>query len=208
MFSQLLSTFISGLITRITTTFNGWSHIKFYFISFLIFIFALGVLYKDTVMMVTQDLIANQIRFRECRDIIGLTDYMNNVVTRDTTVASYTIYLYQPVNNSIYKKLIISSDKLIMRSPLLQGIYLKTQPTINKELLDHDYYLADYNEFMKHPDTQFWNNFSSDTRIIYALKLDSKVIGEIWIRFDVAPTPLQLEKVLKEISPIMYNYII
>ena len=158
--------------------------------------------------MLAQDLISEQIKFRECRDVIGLNKYMSEIVSKDQVVSTYSIYLYQPINNAIYKKLVISDESIIMSSPSLQGIYLKTQPTINRELIEHSYYLADYNEFISHDDTRFWSSFSNNTRLIYGLKIENKVIGEVWIRFNKDPTPLELERVLKEISPVMYSYIL
>jgi len=208
MFTQIINSIINGTITKLITTYHNWSHLKFYFVVSLIFLLLLGFLYKDTVVMLASDLISNQIQFRECRDIEGLSKYMNETVKKDKIINSYTVYLYQPINSSIYKKLVVSDDTIIMHSPVLQGIYLRTQPTINKELELHSYYLANRDEFMSHEDTKYWSMNGADTRLGYALKIDSKVIGEVWIDFKVNPTPLELERVLKEVSPALYTYIL
>lgn len=208
MLTQFLTSLLNGLADKIVQAFSSWTHIKFYFIACLIFLFSIGLVYRETITMTIQTAVFNEIRFRECRDIMGLSLYMDKVCKRDIIIEAYSIYLYQPINNSTYKKLILSNDLIVMRSPALQGVYLSTQPTINQELTQHDYYLADYREFMSHKDTEFWADFSNHTRLCYRLKLDDKLIGEVWIRFKSPPSPLELEKTLKEISPLMYNYII
>jgi hypothetical protein len=208
MLSQFIGSLLSSITNSIVSAFHSWSRVRFYFLTILIFLFAIGFLYKDLVATTVQTMVFNEIKFRECRDIVGLTGYMTSTSKKDTIIEAYTIYLYQPVNNSIYKRLVISNDPVVMKSPMLQGIYLNTQPTVNTELIEHDYYLANYDEFMRHPDTQFWSDFSKHTRLAYALKLNGKVIGEIWIRFKADPTPIQLENTLKDISPILYNYIL
>lgn len=208
MLSQFLNAVMSSVINRVVTTFHAWSHIKFYFIGTLILIFSLGLVYRDVVTMTIQNVIFDQIRFRECRDLLGLQKAFDNIISKDTLVTKYVVYLYQPINNSFYKRAILTNDEIIMSSPSLQGIYLKNQPTLNKELSEHDYYLMAVLDAAKHQDLQFMIDISMDTRLFYALKVNGKVIGEICVRYKHPPSALEVEQSLRELSPLLYNYIL
>jgi hypothetical protein len=207
MLIQFLTSLFNSIINTIVTAFQ-WSHFKFYFIAVLLFLFSVGFVYRDIVTMGIQNIVFNQIRFRECRDLIGLQDKCEAMVKKSKIVQSYAIYLYQPINNAFYKKIILTNSKDIMKSPALQGIYLKDQPTINRELTQHDFYLVDPVEVSKHTDLQYLIDINPNPCLFYSLKVDNKVIGEVMIRFDHKPTILEIEDVMKDISPLLYNYIL
>lgn len=208
MLSQFLNALMSSIVNRIVSAFHSWSHIKFYFIGTLIFLLSLGFIYREVVTMTIQNVVFNEIRFRECRDLLGLQKAFDNILVKDTILTKYVVYLYQPINNSFYKKAILTNDEIIMSSPSLQGIYLKDQPTLNKELNTHDYYMVAVLEAARHPDLQFMIDISMDTRLFYALKVNGKVIGEISVRYKHPPSVLEVEQTLRELSPLLYNYIL
>ena|ERR1041385_731361 len=208
----MFTSIINAIVGAITSTFtNAALHIrsiKFYFVAVLIFLLALGVVYKDSITMGVQSALFSQVKFRECRDLLGLERQFETILKADTNIDRYGVYLYQPINHSVYKKLILTNSEIAMRNPNLQGIYLKDQPTLNNELLLHDYYIVDNEELRKHADAQSMFDVSSQTRLFYALKVNGVIMGEIVVRFKHTPTPLDIDKALREISPLLFNYII
>jgi hypothetical protein len=208
MLSQFISALFNTIFARIANTFNGWSHVKFYFITGLIFFFSLAFIYRDSITMSVQTVIYNQIQFRECRDVIGLQKAFDGIIAKDTIIQSYGVYLYQPINNAFYKRVVLTNSENVMRSPSLQGIYLRDQPTLTAELKQNDYYIVDQKEAVRHPDLQYMIDISTDVRMFYALKLDGKLIGEIGVRFKHPPSTTELEQVLKDLSPLLYEYIV
>lgn len=208
MLAQLLMSFYNALTARAVNAIHGWNHAKFYFIATLIFLFSIGFVYREVVTTTINDVVFNQIKFRDCRDILGMQKEFDSISKRNPIIYSYAVFLYQPINNAFYKKVVLTNSENIMRSPALQGQYLKDQPTINKELAEHDYYIIDKKEALTHDDLRFLLDISDDTRLVYGLKINSKVVGEIGIRFKHAPSTLELEDVMKDLSPLLYNYIL
>lgn len=208
MLSQLISSLISNTISGIVTTFKGVKAVRFYFIAVLTFLLIVGYMYKESIDMAAQVAFFNQVKFRECRDVIGLQEAFDKILKKDTVVDKYALYLYQPVNNSFYKKIVVTNSTNIMKSPALQGIYLKDQPTLNQELRLHDYYLIDERESITHEDLKYIAQLSPQPCLFYALKVDNKIVGEIAIRFKSTPSIPQIEDVLKDISPLLYNYVL
>lgn len=198
--------FLNYLFDNVVEAIKDLKGFKFYFVVILVFLFATTYMCKDAITLYVKS--HTDIQFRECRDAAGLSKALDIVIKEDTVTTSYIVYLYEPINNSIYKRMVVTDNLNVLHSPALQGIYLNTQPTLSKELQDHDYYLADNIEIAKHPDTQYWLSFGNETILVYALKANGKVIGEIWFKFKRSPTPLELEKVLRKTTPLLYNYIL
>lgn len=208
MLTQLLGSLINSIVTGVATTFRGVRAFRFYFIACLIFLGTIGYMYKDALNMAAQVAFFNQVKFRECRDVIGLQDAFDKIVKKDTIVDRYGLYLYQPINNAFYKKIVVTNSINVMKSPALQGMYLKDQPTLNQELHTHDYYFIDEREALSHEDLKYIAELSPKPSLFYALKVDNKIIGEIGIRFKSTPTIPQIEQVLKDLSPLLYNYVL
>lgn len=198
--------FLNYLFNNVVEAIKDLKGFKFYFVVLLIFLFATTYTVKDSLTLYVKT--HTDIKFRECRDVGGLTTAMTDIMKHDTIVDSYSVYLYEPINNSIYKRVIVTNNVNVLHSPALQGIYLNTQPTVNRELEEHDYYLANYTEIAKHPDTQYWLNFGTATRLAYALKVNGKLVGEIWFKFRRDPTPIELDHLLRAATPLLYNYIL
>lgn len=208
MLTQLIQAITSGITNGVISLVQNWSGSKFYFIALLVFLLSLGIVFREPITILVQGTIFNEIQFRECRDIVGLKKSFDTILIKDTTVSKYVVYLYQPTNKSLYKRAVLTNDEVIVTSPSLQGMYLKDQPTLNKELVDHSYYIIDRLEAAKHPDLQYIIDISADSRLFYALKVNGKIVGEIVIQFKCPPTAIETEKILKDLGPLLYNFIL
>lgn len=199
-------TFLNYLFDNVVEAIKDLKGFKFYFVVILIFLFASTYAIREPLTLYIKS--HTDLQFRECRDISGLNKAMEDIMKKDTVVDSYTVYLYEPINNSIYKREIASNDGNVLHSPTLQGIYLSTQPTTNRELDEHDYWLITPTEMAKHPDTQWFLSFGFQTNLAYTLRNNGKVIGEVWFKFKRDPTPIELDNVLHHAAPLLYNYIL
>lgn len=208
MLAQLITAIGTGIGNGMTNLIQNWNGNKFYFISLLVFLLGIGIVFREPITILVQGTIFNEIQFRECRDLIGLKKGFDTILTKDTIVSKYVVYLYQPTEKSTYKRAVLTNSEVIMNAPSLQGMYLKDQPTINRELTEHSYYITNKEEALKHPDLQYLIDISDHYRLFYALKYNGKILGEIAVRFKQPPTIVQIETVLKDLSPLLRNYII
>lgn len=179
---------------------------KFYFVTLLLFILIATYTIRDSLTLYVKT--HTSIEFRECRDIPGVTTAMAAIEKRNPLIKGYSIYLFQPKNNAIYKRLVLTDDPIVKGATSMQGIYLRDEPTVNIHLEQDSYYLITRDEALKHIDTQEIADLNLTPVLFYALKSNNAVIGEINLRLDHSPTPQELDKILKELSPILYNYVV
>jgi len=181
------------------------SGMRFYFIVSLIFLLVIGSLYKDTISVAVKDVTFSRVEFRECRDLKGLEVALESLSKRDSLIKNFSVYIYQPKTRSYYKKVIITNDDLVKTTTSLQGSYIEDQPNINQKFEEGDYMLL--NATSEEADSKYLRALGIDHMLIY--KLHDKVdIGEIHLRLNHAPNPIELQTLLKALSPLLYIYVI
>lgn len=198
--------FLNYLFDNLVEAIKDLKGFKFYFVVVLVFIFSVTYTVKDSLTLYIKT--HTNIEFRECRDQQGLQTAMTKFEASNPLCKGYTVYLFQPKNNSIYKKLVVSDDSVILHTPLMQGVYLKDEPTINIRLNEDSYYLLTHDEAIKHIDTQVLADLNLTPVLFYALKVNNVIVGEINLNLDHMPTPAELDKMLKDLSPMLYSYVI
>lgn len=183
---------------------TGW---RFYFITILLFFTALGYGFKDSLDVLIRNYMFQNMEFREPKNKDGLEKAIIGTLLRHPEIIKYGVYLYQPKEASYYKKLILTNSVVAKSSPALQGIYLKDQPSINKVFVDKEYYIVTSKE-MEKPDLVYLKHLNNTWVLFYKLSSNGKPIGEIVLSFYSEPLPAELDLVLKELSPLIYMYII
>lgn len=207
MLGQILIAFINSIVSIIVTGFRKIHGAKFYFISILIALLTLSVIYKDTIEISVKGRLFSATDFREARNPYALQTAMDELVKKDTNVMSYGVFLYEPKNQSFYKKLILTNSEIAKNSPALQSAYLKDQPSINAALDVNGYYLIDDIELAK-PDLKVLKDLGVVSALYYRLTSNGIPVGEITLRFKEKPTAHELDTLLKTLSPYLYTYII
>lgn len=178
---------------------------RFYFVVVLIFFLLLGNIYKDPVTVAIKEISLSQVEFRECRDLRGLEITLNELNKKYRFIDSYGVYLYQPTDKSYYKKIILTNSDIIKSTVFLQGSYIIDQPSINEKLKNNDYFVIQ--EGSSDTDTKFMKEMNIDYLFVYKLHR-KEVIGEIVLLMNRKPNPIEMEALVKDISPILYRHII
>jgi hypothetical protein len=207
MFTQLLVTIVNGITSRVVSTYNNFSDLKFYFTVIMAAFLALAYVYKDTIDLTLRNHAYSLTEFRECRNISGLEKDLSSLLVSNPNVVRYGVYLYEPKNQSFYKKLVLTNSEIAKNSPSLQSIYLKDQPSINEVFKTNPYYLVDRVD-MEKPDLKYLADISTGCVLFYKLTVNGVTVGEINLRFINKPTPAELEDTIRKLSPLMYLYII
>lgn len=208
MFGQLLTAFFSAVINRVVTTFKLLGNAKIYVIGLFITIISLSLIFKSTIEITIKGKLFSATDFRECRNPYALQTAMDNIAKQDTNITSYSVFLYEPKNQSFYKKLIITNNDVARESPSLQMRYLKDQPTINTSLDANGYFLIDPIDLSTHPDLKLLKDLGVTDVLYYRLSSNNVAVGEIELRFKHRPSPQELDTLLKTVSPFLYTYII
>ncbi len=208
MFTTVLTTFLNAIAGRVASTLQGFSNIKFYFIVGLVFIASIAFMLKEPITLYIKSKSFTSINFRECRDVSGLEKALNEVLQRHPNCEKYTVYLYQPKDESFYKKLILTTSVIAKNSPSLQSIYLKDQPTIMEAFKTRDFYLFDKNEAMDKQDLKYLYKLNINSALFFKLMINDQAIGEIAFRFKQRPSAEELDILIKELSPLIYMYVI
>lgn len=178
---------------------------RFYFIAVLAFLLIVGSLFKDTIDIAIKDVSFSKVEFRDTRDMKGLEVALGRIKQADSVIKSFTVYIYQPKERSYYKKLLITDDEIVKSTVALQGSYLEDQPTINTVFETKKYLMID--ETVHNADIAFMKDLGFDNVLVY--KLESKTtIGEIHLNFYRRPTQEELNKILKQLAPLVYVYVI
>lgn len=198
--------FLNYLFDNLVEAVKDLKGFKFYFVVVLVFLFAITFTVKDSLTLYVKT--HTDIEFRECRDTPGLTDALSKMEHSNSNVKGYAVYLYQPKNNAIYKRLVITDDQIVKATPSMQGVYLKDEPTINMRLREDSYYLMTHDEAIKHIDTQILDDLNLTPTLFFALKSNGTVIGEINLKLDHRPTPAELDQILRALTPMLYSYVV
>lgn len=207
MLTQILISIVNGITGRIVSTYQNFSDFKFYFVVFMISLLALGYIYKDTIDLTLRNHAYSITEFRECRNISGLEKDLTGLVVSNPNVLRYNVYIYEPKNQSFYKKLVLTNSDLAKNSPSLQSIYLKDQATVNEVFKTNPYYLVDRIDMQK-PDLKYLADCNINCMLFYKLVVNGISVGEINLEFRTKPTPAELEDTVRKLSPLMYLYII
>ena len=207
MLSQIMIAFINSIVATIVAGFKKIQGAKFYFISILIALITHAVIYKDAIEISVKGRLFSATDFREARNPYALQTAMDDLAKKDTNIVSYSVFLYEPKNQSFYKKLVLTNSDVDKNSPSLQMRYLKDQPSINAALDANGYYLIDDIELRK-PDLRILKDLGVVSALYYRLTSDGTAVGEINLRFKQKPTALELDTLLKTLSPYLYTYII
>jgi len=190
------------------STFRSLGSLKFYFVAFLIALCILGVTFRDTIDLTVKGKLFSATDFRECRDPYKLQIDMDTIAKSNPNIDKYVVFLYEPKNQSFYKKLILTNSEIARNSPSLQMRYLKDQPSINAALDANGYYLVDQIDMQTKTDLKVLKDLGVVSVLYYRLSADGVPCGEIGIQFFQRPTPQELEKLLKQLSPILYKDVI
>lgn len=178
---------------------------RFYVTIALMFILLLGVIYKDAVTVAIKDITFNPVEFREVKDLKGLEVSLDQINKKFDFVDSYAVYIYQPKEASYYKKVVVTNSDVVKRSVSLQGSFLEDQPTMNNMILQQDYFTLDKGD--KEEDIKFMKELGIESLFVYRL-YKKKTLGEIIFILKRKPNALELEELVKEVSPLMHMYII
>lgn len=208
MLGQLLTAFFSAVINRVVSTFKMLGGAKFYVSAFFITVVALSLIFKDTIEVSVKGKLFSATDFREARNPYALQTAMEDIVKQDTNIRYYEVFLYEPKQNSFYKKLVITNSEVAKNSPALQMRYLRDQPTINAALGANGYFLIDEVDIQTKKDLKILKDLGVTDALYYRLTSDGVSVGEIALRFKHRPTALELDSLLKQLSPFLYTYII
>lgn len=181
------------------------SSFRFYAILLLAFFLLLANIYKDPITVAVKETTFKTAKFRECRDLKGLEVALEDINKRNEFINSYTVYIYQPELNSYYKKMLITNSDLVKKITTLQGSLIQDQPTLNGLLSTKNYFILQQDSPTQ--DTQFMKELNIEYLLVYKFA-DKKMIGELMLILNRKPTPTELDKLIKEISPLEYEYII
>lgn len=208
MIGQLIVAFFAAIMNRIASTVKLLGSAKFYFALTLMALLTTAVIFKDSIELAVRGEMFSATDFREARDPYALQTAMNHVVKGNTNILYYGVFLYEPKNQSFYKKLILTNSEVAKASPALQMVYLKDQPTINAALASNGYYLIDQIDLNTHKDLKSLKDLGTVSALYYRLSSNGVPVGEISLAFKERPTPQELDTLLKVLAPYLYDYII
>ncbi len=182
------------------------SSFRFYFVLLLAFFLLLANIYKDPITVAVKETTFAAAKFRECRDLKGLEVALNDINAKNKFIDSYTVYIYQPQIKPYYKKMLITNSDIVKKITTLQGSLIQDQPTFNDLLLKQDYFILQQDSPTH--DTRFMKELNIDYLLVYKIADKNITIGEIVLILNEKPTPTQLDKLIKEISPLVYEYVL
>ncbi len=181
--------------------------VRFYFLTMLVFLLTTAYLFKQPITDYIKVERFSTIEFRECRDLLGLEKEMDRISAAYPIIIKYGVYLYQPKDNASYKRIILTNSDRVKTIPELQGRYLKDQPSINAALASQPYYLIDEFEINQKEDLYLLKDLNVHNCVYIRLKAKGVIVGEIGMSFTKRPTPVELDIIMKELSPLLHTYI-
>jgi hypothetical protein len=190
---------------KLLDTLKEISSVRFYFIVTLSFFLILANIYREPLTSAVKETSFTSAKFRECRDLEGLEVALDDINKRNEFINSYTVYMYQPLSRPYYKKMLISNSVLVKKISTLQGSLIQDQPTFNRLLAKEDYFILEADS--PTDDTQFMKDLNIDYLLVYRV-YDKGMIGEIVLILTRKPTDQELKKLLKDLSPLVYEYVI
>ena len=189
-------------IRDLITELNRLSNARFYFITTILVIITVGIIYKDDVSFLLDKVKYQDIeQLNRCKDINGLRSYMNNIKQKNKLIDSYNVYIYQPKNKAIYKQVVVYSELNV------QGeIYLKDQPELTMTLSKNEYIIYSADEQTELTNTI--RSMGSKYLLVYKLESNNKIYGEIHIAMNEYPLNENRSNLLKELRTVLFKFVI
>lgn len=193
------------LLTDFLETMKSYTGKKFYFLIVFVFIFSILYIYKEPLSEVLRFSVV-KFEFRECRNEQGLKASLDRIMKDNKLVTSYAVYLYQPKDKAVYKSCVLTNNDMLQLSPSLKSLYLKDQPGLNEALRNSGYVIIQRGD--SRFNTTVLSDFNIDSVFIYKICGNDGIIGEIIFSLVRPPSAFELDKILRDISPLTRNYIL
>jgi hypothetical protein len=186
-------------LVKILETLKGFTDKRFYVLVILLFLGFLIWTFQDTI----KEKNFKPQELQEVSNETGLTSSLEALKIKHPLVTGYAFYLYQPLAESYYKTLNSTDIKYMNDNKFFKSIPLNTQKYLNYRLVDKEYVLMSYKNAEEKPYTDM---YASDVLLFYNVRV-KETIAEVIITFNVAPTPEEIEVIVRELRTIKY-YII
>jgi len=192
---------------EILKTLKDFAGFRFYFI-IIIIVIGFGLFYFENEIKANLNKEEEiQIRFREVRNLKGLEISLDLIQEKYDFIEGYGVYIYQPIEKSFYKKIIITNSDLIKSISSLQGIYLDTQSSLNDLLLKNDAVILDVKSLPLNNDLFFYQVGISNL-LIKRLTENGVLIGEIHFILNRDIEEREMRLLLNDVIPLKYIYIL
>lgn len=181
---------------------------RFYFITSLIFLLLVGFIFQGAITTLVKSSLYTELEYREFRNVLGLDAALQSLTSKDSNVLEYGVYIYQPKNGSFYKLLTAGNSAIARNSPAVSRMYLKDQPYINEQFKTNDFFIADELDIKTKTDFEYSKQIGAKSVLFFKLKIRGTTIGEIVVRFKTKPSVIEVEKLIHDLSPLTYLYVI
>lgn len=176
-------------IASIIDSLKNLTGLRFYVLVALLFVASLAWLFKDAIVVSIQNYTNQNIEFREVRNLGGLEKEMVEVIRfsesqLDIICSGYAVYIYQPKEHYYQKRLVITNSDVIKTIVRLQSIYLDEQPNINNALKNSEYIFLSRDRASTFTESQHLYDVFSPHILIYSIRDNNKVVGEIHLAFN------------------------
>lgn len=189
-------------ISDVLTILKDIPGFRFYLIVFILAIGSFIFLFKDEIVGVFEQPKSIVVVPRDVKNISGFVNSLNDIVSRENALG-YVVYVYQPHTSPILKQKVIQNlDVSLRHIPFRDNAY-GNQSELNKRLARRNYiYIESYREV----EDQLNSMPPMRNVLIYPMRDNGVVAGEVHLFFKVRPEELELHEITNELDVATYIY--
>jgi hypothetical protein len=187
------------MFAQLLTAIKDLTGARFYFLTTLIFVAFLAMTFKDQIKQFD----FNPKELRKCSNEKGLLQKLIDIRQQHRLTTGYALFLYQPKEESYYKKLVSTDNAYLKSNEYFQAIPLNTQKYLNYLMIEREYVL------LSTDDTNckdYITEYGSDYVLVYNIYV-KETIGEVIFTFDVKPTQDEINALVKDLRNVKYYVI-